>query len=378
MKTNSKMIIMAMMLALMAASCRNKDDRMLTIVNEDGTCSREYTFHTTQQWLAAAPDEDYDSIVDKNWERSWSVLGTDSVRYPVPLTEARLDSMQALDNSQPLGNMLMVHCRKTYGSVEEMSAHLYRADRSHLVEVRGIKASSRLEKRFKWFYTDYTFSETFTYDGEPVFPVPISRFLGADTVAYWFTGQPDLMRNLSGAEIKDRLDKIEAKVSQWANANWFTEICNIIIENYDSIKNPPVSRERFISMRDSLAMHPRVLNLSEKEWGAPVFSGELGEFFQSDAYSSFLESYDGGPGQYKDPMSFGMPYDLVMPGTVTDAGMGEYDGRVIHYQLGGERLIPGAYTISATSRAANVWAFIVTLLVIVLAVGSWFYQRKQK
>ena len=178
--------------------------------------------------------------------------------------------------------------------------------------------------------------------------------------------------------MKDRLDKIEAKVSQWANANWFTEICNIIIENYDSIKNPPVSRERFISMRDSLAMLPQVLNLSEKEWGAPVFSGELGEFFQSDAYSSFLKSYEGGPGQYTDLLSFGMPYDLVMPGTVTDAGMGEYDGRVIHYQLGGERLIPGAYTISATSRAANVWAFIVTLLVILLAVGSWFYQRKRQ
>ena len=337
------------------------------IVNEDGTCSREYTFHTTQQWLAAAPDEDYDSIVDKSWERSWSVLGADSVRYPVPLTEAQLDSMQALDNSQPLGNMLMVHCRKTYGSVEEMSAHLYRADGSHLVEVRGIKASSRLEKRFKWFYTDYTFSETFAYDGEPVFPVPISRFLGADTVAYWFTGQPDLMRNLSGAEMKDRLDKIEAKVSQWANANWFTEICNIIIENYD-----------IISMRDSLAMLPQVLNLSEKEWGAPVFSGELGEFFQSDAYSSFLKSYEGGPGQYTDLLSFGMPYDLVMPGTVTDAGMGEYDGEVIHYQLGGERLIPGAYTISATSRVTNIWAFVVTLLVILLAVGSWFYLRKRQ
>ena len=77
-------------------------------------------------------------------------------------------------------------------------------------------------------------------------------------------------------------------------------------------------------------------------------------------------------------MSFGMPYDLVMPGTVTDAGMGEYDGRVIHYQLGGERLIPGAYTIAATSRVANVWAFVVTLLIILLAVGSWFYQKKRQ
>ena len=32
MKTNSKIII-AMMLALLAASCGNQDDRMLTIVN---------------------------------------------------------------------------------------------------------------------------------------------------------------------------------------------------------------------------------------------------------------------------------------------------------------------------------------------------------
>ena len=373
MKTNSK-ILLAMMLALLAASCRNKDDRMLTIVNEDGTCSREYTFPTTQQWLAAAPDEDYDSIVDKSWERSWSVLGTDSVRYPVPLTEAQLDSMQALDISQPLGNMLMVHCRKTYGSVEEMSANLYRADGSHLVEVRGIKASSRLEKRFRWFYTDYTFSETFTYDGEPVFPVPISRFLGADTVAYWFTGQPDLTRNLSGYEQKELLDKIEKKIDQWSNANWFFEVCNIIIANYDSIRNPPVSKERFISLRDSLVMQPCVLNGYEGEDGTKGITIQMEEIFQTDAYTNFLQSYEGGPAQYEQLFSFGTVYDLVMPGTVTDAGMGEYDGAVIHYRLGGEQLIPGAYTITAASRVTNIWAFIVTGLILILAVGSFLHR----
>ena len=109
MKTNIK-IIAAMTLVLIMASCKNKDDRMLTVINADGTCSREYTFHSTQQWLGIPPEEDYDSIVDKTWERSWSVLGADSVRYPVPMTEAQLDSMQALDNSRPLGNMLICAC----------------------------------------------------------------------------------------------------------------------------------------------------------------------------------------------------------------------------------------------------------------------------
>ena len=374
MKTNIK-IIAAMTLVLIMASCKNKDDRMLTVINADGTCSREYTFHSTQQWLSIPPEEDYDSIVDKTWERSWSVLGADSVRYPVPLTEAQLDSMQAQDLSKPLGNMLMVHVKKDYKSVEEMSAQIYRAERSHLVKVEGIKASSQLEKHFKWFYTDYTFTETFANEDSTLFPIPLSQFLSADTASFWFTGQPNLTRSLSGAEMKEMLDGIEKKVSQWSNANWFAEICKVISDHYDKVKNPPVSKERFISICDSLVMLPCVLNPKDSESVEEGFD-LLHDVFQSDVYTEFLRSYEGGLGQYGGLLSFGNNYDLVMPGRVLDAGMGEYDGEVIHYRLGGERMIPGDYTITATSRVTNVWAFIVTILVVLLAIGSFFYRRK--
>lgn len=376
MKVNIK-IIATMMLVLIMASCKNKDDRMLTVINEDGTCSREYTFHTTQQWLSASPDEDYDSIVDKTWERSWSVLGVDSVRYPVPLTEAQLDSMQELDLSKPLGNLLMVHAKKEYQSVEEMSANLYRPEQHHLVKAEGIKATSKLEKRFKWFYTDYTFTETFSCEDSTLFPIPLSRFLSADTVSYWFTGQPDLAQGLSGAEAKELLDGIEKKVNQWTNANWFYEICNMIIANYDQIQNPPVSKERFSSVRDSLVMQPCVLNAEATEGAGDHITDLIDKTFQSDAYKQFLQTYEGAFGAY-GILSFGAPYDLVMPGTVTDAGMGQYDGNVIHYRLGGERMIPGSYTINASSRVTNVWAFIVTILVILIAIGTFVFRKKRR
>ena len=375
MKTNIK-IIAAMTLVLIMASCKNKDDRMLTVINADGTCSREYTFHSTQQWLSIPPEEDYDSIVDKTWERSWSVLGADSVHYPVPLTEALLDSMQAQDLSKPLGNMLMVHVKKDYKSVEEMSAQIYRAERSHLVKVEGIKASSQLEKHFKWFYTDYTFTETFANEDSTLFPIPLSQFLSADTASFWFAGQPDLTRSLSGAEMKEMLDGIEKKVSQWSNANWFVEICKVISDHYDKVKNPPVSKERFISICDSLVMLPCVLDPKDSESVEEGVFDLVHDVFQSDVYTEFLQSYEGGLGQYGGLLSFGNNYDLVMPGRVLDAGMGEYDGEVIHYRLGGERMIPGDYTITATSRVTNVWAFIVTILVVLLAIGSFFYRRK--
>lgn len=376
MKVNIK-IIATMMLVLIMASCKNKDDRMLTVINEDGTCSREYTFHTTQQWLSASPDEDYDSIVDKTWERSWSVLGADSVRYPVPLTEAQLDSMQELDLSKPIGNLLMVHAKKTYQSVEEMSANLYRPEQHHLVKAEGIKATSKLEKRFKWFYTDYTFTETFTCEDSTLFPIPLDRFLSADTVSYWFTGQPNLVQGLSGAEAKELLDGIEKKINQWTNANWFYEICNVIIANYEKIQNPPVSKERFSSVRDSLVMQPCVLNAEATEGAGDHITDLIDKTFQSDAYKQFLQTYEGVFGAY-GILSFGTNYDLQMPGTVIDAGMGQYDGDVIHYRLGGERMIPGSYTITASSRVTNVWAFIATGLIVLFAIGTFFFRKKRR
>ena len=378
MKVNIKTIA-AMMLVLIAASCKNKDDRMLTVIHEDGSCSREYTFHTTQQWLSASPEEDYDSIVDKTWERSWSVLGADSVRYPVPLTEAQLDSMQELDLSKPLGNMLMVHAKKEYQSVEEMSTQIYCSEGSHLVKAEGIKATSKLEKSFKWFYTDYTFAETFACEDSTLFPIPLDRFMSADTVSYWFTGQPDLTHGLSGAEAKVQLDIIEKKINQWTNANWFYEICNVIIANYDKIQNPPVSKERFSSMRDSLVMQPCVLNADEEDIKkAGGYYAQFERTFQSDAYTQFLKTYEGGLEPYVQLLSFGTNYDLKMPGAVIDAGIGQYDGEVIHYRLGGEQMIPGSYTITATSRITNIWAFVVTFLIVLIAIGSFFFRKKHR
>ncbi len=48
MKTNRFFIILAALVLLMT-SCSNRDERMLTIINEDGTCSREMSFHPFQE-----------------------------------------------------------------------------------------------------------------------------------------------------------------------------------------------------------------------------------------------------------------------------------------------------------------------------------------
>ena len=43
------------------------------------------------------------------------------------------------------------------------------------------------------------------------------------------------------------------------------------------------------------------------------------------------------------------------------------------YPFTGERLIPQDYTITATSRKTNLWACILSVLIILLAIGSLLY-----
>ena len=51
---------------------------------------------------------------------------------------------------------------------------------------------------------------------------------------------------------------------------------------------------------------------------------------------------------------------------------------VVHYKFSGERLIPHPYDVTITSRVSNIWAFVVTALVVLLAIGCLFYRRIRK
>jgi hypothetical protein len=113
-------------------------------------------------------------------------------------------------------------------------------------------------------------------------------------------------------------------------------------------------------------------------------SNILKDFYQSDAYTPLFSDstrwerlleikYE----DYERLVTMKPMLDYVMPGKVIDAGNGVVEGNVVHYRFSGERLIPHPYNVTITSRVTNVWAFIVTFLVILLAIGSFFYRKKR-
>ena len=378
MKTNRFLIIIAAAMLLMT-SCSNKDERMLTIINEDGTCSREMTFHPYPQNVMAQLNEPIECNglhFGTDWQRTWSVVG-DSVRHPCPMTEAQWDSLRR--PKENVRSKILMHTKRNFQNVSEMSDSLTSVVR-HL-----FKATASLDKHFKWFYTDYVYQETLAItDIEQIFSVPLDRFVSADTASYWFTGQPNLADGLTGAEQKELLEEIEANISHWFNACTMAFVYTYASLRYDEVKNPPVSKEQYLALKDSIVMSPAVRNMDLFSDISQV-SKIIKDFYHSDAYTALFSDstewervLDKKYKSYEYLMMMAPQLDYVMPGKVIDAGNGVVDGNVVHYKFSGERLIPHPYDVTITSRVTNVWAFVVTALVILLAIGCLFYRRIRK
>ena len=380
MKTNRILTIVAA-IALLLISCSNDNERMLTIINEDGTCSREMTFEPERETMMAPlnkPIQDNGLHFGSDWERTWSIKG-DSVRHACPMSELQWDSLRSVFAKQEKPNKILMHTKRQYQNVSEMSDSLTQVVR-HL-----FKATASLDKHFKWFYTDYTYKETLAITNiEQIFPIPLDRFLSADSASYWFTGEPNLSAGLTGAEQKELLDGIEAQISHWLNACTMSFVYAQVWGHYSKVENPPVSSEQFLDLKDSIVMSPAVAKMDLFDNIGQV-SKIIKDFYHSDAYTPLFSDstkwerlLETKYKSYENLVTMKPTLDYVMPSKVIDAGNGVVEDNVVHYKFSGERLIPHPFDVTITSRVTNVWAFVVTALVVLLAIGCLFYRRIRK
>ena len=352
--------------ALLLTSCYQPKVVMKTVI--EGTGHSNFVNHNFREVT-------YSNVMSQ--EMRDSLWGKGKVEWSQPMPEClNIDAFCSSETNIGEGDTVTTTFWCPFETIEEM------CEKTPL-QLNGVRlrSSAKLDKRFRWFYTEYTFTETFYCVGD-TFKLPATDYADKAVISYWFTGQPNLMEGLSGAEASQKLGEMEPKITKWLDDNLYKTGFDFIVAHYDSIPNPPVSREHFIELRDSLANY---LLSEENEILAINVEDALRDFFHSDAYAMFFdEDTPCGQALNKEFMNslnifyYNVPYTLKMPGTVVDPGNGtlQPDGTVF-YPFTGERLIPQDYTITATSRKINLWACIVSILVILLAIGSFFYRRKK-
>lgn len=378
-KTILHLILAAVL--LIVAGCTDNEMNMSTVVNRDGSCSRELAFVADSATLVGSNGFDGTMgylIEDSLWKKSWRCKG--DTTYDYLMGEAVNDSLAKILASQTCGNKVLsdtvlLCAKRDFASVEEMAeASPFRLGEGEL------KSSITLSKRFKWFYTDYLYSETYPSQ-EALFRVPLSDYVDSAVAAYWFVGQEEKLPTYSPYEKKSFYDDIEKKVDKWLLACWINTACDVVADNYNALPHPPVSREHFDSLRDSITDYAASDNMEMMEDVTKIFSG----YFHSDAYNDlFAEGSEGAAAmeefveQLLEVMTLRVDAQLMLPGRITHANIGIIEPQGLSYRVSGERMIPGDYTVTAQSRATNVWAFLLTGLIMVLAIVSFRLPTRRK
>ena len=213
-------------------SCEKQDVRLHTVIHEDGTCKREVIYNKVMT------QEERDSL--------WGKDSTSAPLAPVPECvnmEGFMGSHTDIGDNDTVTTTLEY---REFKDVKEMC-------QCTPLQLNGerLKSKADLEKHFRWFYTEYTYTETFSTVAD-TFKLPATNYADNDIVKFWFTGQPNLLEGLNGSEASEKISKMEPFVTQWFNDNLFTVCFDYIVSHYDSIQNPPVDKEQFVALHDSL------------------------------------------------------------------------------------------------------------------------------
>jgi hypothetical protein len=358
---------------------------MLTVINADGSCYREFAENADSAFLSgdiSLESNPFPADIDSTWEFAWSFKNS-GLRTDFPLTKTLNDSIAkitagyAIVKGKKSKDHVIAYGRKQYKSVKELNK-TFKFKKSK--EWSKMQVRHKLDMNFRWFYTYYHYSETYP-KLVTNFELPIENYLTKDEAQFWFTGEPNILQGLNGVEIRDYVGALEDKYRKWFNQNTWNAQYKVLIANYNQIKNQPVSIKELESLRDTI-FDAKVNDVEDFK-----MKKILDDYFKTNVFSQFWKSKNNPMEKYEDEFGnqefikyFGesFNYKLILPGEIIQPNNAILKGDTLIWKLTAYRMIPSDYVIQAQSRRANIWAFILTGLIFIVAIGSFIWKSKSK
>lgn len=381
MKTKSFFFIFSVI--SFSTSCIQQSD-ILTVIKSDGSCYREYSENADDDFLLGNMSEKHNpftTTVDSTWDFCWYYKNS-GLRTDFPLKKTVLDSIKKLYPSNDKSKFrlskdeIVVIARRNYKTVEEFDGGLVIKTTTTFSQ---IKAKHKLNKKFRWFYTYYTYRETYPKLALKL-DIPIEKYMAKNEAQFWFTGKPNIFKGMNGLEMKDSLQTLENKYQSWINDNiWAIEFKGLL-ENFDKLSQKPVSKEQMKNLEDS------IYNSKFNNTDNVNLEKTLNAFFNTATFSELWKNENSPMKKYEKDLSgqfiflfqATFNYKVVLPGKITQASDAIIQGDTLIWKLSSQRLVLSELTLEAESRTVNLWAFILTGIIGVFTVLGYLWKSKRK
>ncbi len=347
--------------ALLLYNSRCEDygtDQVYTRIHRDGSCYREIIVHTDSSCYAGFRKcNPFPIKIDSTWNVS-RLMETDTV--------AGRDGIK-------IENHFLVRASKEYPSVKKMAETFY-FDND---EWDSIVPEISYQKKFRWFYTDYKYTET--YASTNPFTIPITDYMSEEEAQTWFGENSDFYKGKNGFEIYMQINDIAEKINQWCCRNIYEESFRQYCKYYRYFGNMPVDSLTFAGVKDTIYEKYKI-NMESDGFFDIEIESLLDEYFQKElnfdakVSDTLTEPYEKTIEKIILPKK--LYFSLSLPGRIIATNAPFTNGDTLSWYVDDNRFFIHDFSLTAKSKKIHYPAFIATGFIIVLSItGIWVKMK---
>lgn len=305
--------------------------------------------------------------------------GIDSVIHKMPIP---VDSGWKLETINDSTAVLRGH----YHSADELNA-AYKNDKSALQQC---KRHVLLDKEFRWFFTIFKYSEIFS---GILTDIPLNHYLLEEEIKALKSNNSEAFLEAKHLVKKARTslsDNIDERLGFWLSDQLYFMAFDDIMRVADSLQLLAGLEYNYGEVKDSVNHRLDIehKNLVLFDEGDEMKSDELvryiGSYLDLDSMNIDLlrkaVSEMDLETKYEDKIFFGATDDyhnyLIMPGQLIDTNAEEVRGDTLKWDLTFLKFIDDDFTVYAESKVTNIWAYVVSGIIVIVAIFLLFGARR--
>ena len=346
MKTKKIIIWIALSVIVTSCSVFSKQYGISTVVGRDGSFLREVK-------MEANMTDSLSDIFPYDLSAGWDII--------------RIDTM--------IGK---THNHRTYREIVIGKKFKSMAELTSCSHMAFPTPKEGLKKRFRWFYTYYSYTAVYPeviYKGS----VPMENYLNTTEQKFFFQGDMSAYRGMNGLELKDVLDDLESRYMEWFTRTMYEENYRVIAhfaKGDFALQLPAVKDTVFAVNKARMDSTPP---------GISDVCKMLDNYLYTDYFSKLYADKEGEMDDCvldeqmavtEKQLDYQIRFKLVLPGKILTSNTDlQYDG-ALEWNVNLPRFLTDNYLLSAESRTVNVWAFVVTLGLILFSGGCFYKSFK--
>ena len=332
-----------------------------------------------------------DKVVTTNINRDGSCVRTVGVFYQEVFEgiESERDEIPIpVDNSWEMINITDTTAilRKEFKSIAELNASYDKDTSAFNMHDRNVE----LVKRFRWFHTVFQYRETYNAS---ITDIPITNYVNEQEAEVFKSDDSEehpLLKHLDERAQNSLSDNIEERYGLWLHDNIYSMAFDDIMDVADSLGLIKVQNINLNEVKDTIKhmidQGDKQLMTFEDDQLDPVDIAELicKEINLDSAATKALthivrtlkldEVYEneilGG---------FGDEFhnNVIMPGVLIDTNAEKLNSDTLSWYVGPIKFIDNDYVMFAESRITNRWAYILSGIIVIVAIIIPFLKKKK-